>query len=69
MFAFVNTLFVIAMILFIISTVFLWRSAKMIRNGSKSSDEDVKKMDKKGLVGLLISVGIFVLSYFLSLLV
>ncbi|WP_273542551.1 hypothetical protein [Petrotoga sp. 8T1HF07.NaAc.6.1] len=41
----------------------------MIRNGSKSSDEDVKKMDKNGLLGLLISVGIFVLSYFLSLLV
>lgn len=47
MFAFVNTLFVISMILFIISTVFLWRSAKMIRNGSKSSDEDVKKNGQK----------------------
>jgi len=69
MFAFVNTLFVISMILFIISTIFLWRSTKMIRNGSKRTDEDVKKMDKRGLLGLLISVGIFALSYFLSLLV
>jgi hypothetical protein len=69
MFAFVNTLFVISMILFIISTIFLWRSAKMIRNGSKRTDEEVKKMDKRGLLGLLISVGIFVLSHFLSLLV
>jgi uncharacterized membrane protein len=69
MFAFINTLFVIAIVIFIISTVFLWRSAKMIRYGSKSTDEDVKKMDKKGLIGLLLSIGIFVLSYLLSLLV
>lgn len=69
MFAFINTLFVIAIVIFIISTVFLWRSTKMIRYGSKSTDEDVKKMDKKGLIGLLLSVGIFVLSYLLSLLV
>lgn len=41
----------------------------MIRYGSKSTDEDVKKMDKKGLIGLLLSIGIFVLSYLLSLLV
>jgi len=69
MFAFINTLFFISMILFIVSTVFLWRSAKMIRNGSKSSDEDVKKADKRGLLGLLISIGIFAFSYVLSLLV
>ncbi|RAO99236.1 hypothetical protein PW5551_04675 [Petrotoga sp. 9PW.55.5.1] len=69
MFAFINTLFVIAIVIFIISTVFLWRSTKKIRYGSKSTDEDVKKMDKKGLIGLLLSIGIFVLSYLLSLLV
>ncbi|PNR96817.1 hypothetical protein [Petrotoga sp. 9PWA.NaAc.5.4] len=69
MFAFINTLFVIAVIIFIISILFLWRSAKLIRSGSKSSDLEVKKTDRKGIIALLISVGIFILSYLLSLII
>jgi len=69
MYIFINILFIIAVITFIASTVFLWKSAKMIRNGNKKSDEDVKKWDKRGIITLMVSVGIFLISYLLSLIV
>jgi len=41
----------------------------MIRNGNKKSDGDVKKWDKRGIITLTVSVGIFLISYILSLIV
>jgi len=69
MYIFINILFIIAVITFIASIVFLWKSAKMIKNGNKKSDGDVKKWDKRGIITLTVSVGIFLISYILSLIV
>jgi O-antigen/teichoic acid export membrane protein len=67
MYIFINILFIAAVVTFITSISFLWKSAKMIRNGNKNSDEDVKKWDKRGIITLLVSVSIFIMSYLLSL--
>lgn len=69
MYIFVNILFIISVITFISGVVFLWKSAKMVRNGSKNNNEEVKKMDKRGIITLIISVSIFIVSYLLSSLV